>query len=404
MLDAIIVKWFLAAVSRSERSISSRGRLFVYCVICGLVLSSQFLPSIARGASIEKSPFGVTSDGQTVNRYTLTNDKGVSADIITYGATLIRLRVPDKEGHLGDVVLGFDNIKKYEDQSPYFGAIIGRVANRIANGIFYIDHRRYCVPINNGPNHLHGGFRGYDKRVWTADAAMTADGPSLRLSLVDPDGAEGYPGQVNVTVIYSVTGDNALKIQYYATADKATPINLTNHTYFNLKDAGSSSIGEHVLKIFATHYTPVDSTLIPTGEIAPVKGTPLDFTSPKPMGRDLLAVGGSPVGFDHNFCLDHPNNVLSEAEAAEVYEPVTGRGMQVWTTQPGIQFYSGNFLDGSVTGKKGVTYAQHNAFCLETQHYPDSVNHDNFSAVVLHPGDVYREITEYRFSASVHQP
>jgi aldose 1-epimerase len=375
---------------------------FGYCMLFGLVLSFDFISPTARGASIEKDSFGVTSDGQAVDRYTLTNDKGVSAEIINYGGIITRLRVPDKNGRLGDVVLGFDDIKKYEDQSPYFGAIIGRVANRIAGGMFFIDHRRYCVPINNGPNHLHGGFRGYDKRIWTADAVMTADGPSLRLSLVDPDGAEGYPGQVNVTVIYSVTGDNALKIQYYATADKATPINLTNHTYFNLKDAGASSIGEHVLRIFATHYTPVDSTLIPTGEIAAVKGTPLDFTSPKPIGHDLPAMGGSPVGYDHNLCLDHPNDVFSEA--AEVYEPVTGRDMQVWTTQPGMQFYSGNFLDGSVTGKKGVVYAQHNAFALETQHYPDSVNHNNFPATILHPDEVYRQITEYRFSALAQQP
>ncbi len=367
---------------------------FPCCVIVGLTLSS----AIAQGASIKKDSFGVTSDGQAVDRYTLTNDKGVSAEIINYGGIITRLRVPDKNGHLGDVVLGFDDIKKYEDQSPYFGAIIGRVANRIAGGVFFIDHRRYCVPINNGPNHLHGGFRGYDKRIWTADTAMTADGPSLRLSLIDPDGAEGYPGQVNVTVIYSVTGDNALKIQYYATSDKATPINLTNHTYFNLKDAGVSSISEHVLRIFATHYTPVDSTLIPTGEIAPVKGTPLDFTSPKPIGRDFDAMGGMPVGYDQNFCLDHPSDMFSEA--AEVYEPVTGRDMQVWTTEPGIQLYSGNFLDGSITGKKGVVYAQHNAFALETQHYPDSVNHNNFPATILHPDEVYRQITEYRFSAS----
>jgi aldose 1-epimerase len=370
---------------------------FLCCLFFGLALSS-----IARGATIKKDSFGVTSDGQAVDRYTLTNDKGVSAEIINYGGIITRLRVPDKNGHLGDVVLGFDDIKKYEDQSPYFGAIIGRVANRIAGGVFFIDHRRYCVPINNGPNHLHGGIRGYDKRIWTADAVMTADGPTLKLSLVDPDGAEGYPGQVNATVIYSVTGDNALKIQYYATSDKATPINLTNHTYFNLRDAGVSSIGDHVLRIFATHYTPVDSTLIPTGEIAAVKGTLLDFTSPKPIGRDLVAMGGTPVGYDHNLCLDHPNDVFSEA--AEVYEPVTGRDMQVWTTQPGLQFYSGNFLDGSVTGKKGVVYAQHNAFALETQHYPDSVNHNNFPATILHPDEVYRQITEYRFSASADQP
>lgn len=397
MLSKTMVRRFLAALDSTSR----RG-LLACCVVCALVLPCELNSSAARGASIDKDSFGTTSDGQAVDRYTLTNDKGVSAEIITYGGIITRLRVPDKDGHLGDVVLGFDNVEKYEEQSPYFGALIGRVANRIAAGTFFVDHRRYCVPINNGPNHLHGGFKGYDKRIWTADAAMTADGPSLRLKLVDADGDEGYPGQVNVTVIYSVTGDNALKIQYYAMCDKATPINLTNHTYFNLKDAGASSIGDHILKIFATHYTPVDSTLIPTGAIVPVKGTPLDFTSPKPIGKDLMAMGGSPIGYDHNLCLDHPVDVLSEA--AEVYEPVTGRDLQVWTTQPGLQFYSGNFLDGSVKGKRGVVYQQHNAFVLETQHYPDSVNHDNFPSTILRPGDVYREITEFRFSASAQQP
>jgi aldose 1-epimerase len=370
-----------------------------WSAFCALALS---FASIASGAKLEKNWFGKTSDSHEVYRYTLTNDKGMSADIITYGGIITRLRVPDKDGKLGDVVLGFDDLDKYELESPYFGALIGRVANRIANGIFFIDKQRYCVAINNGPNHLHGGIRGYDKRVWNADAVMTADGPTLKLTLIDPDGNEGYPGQVNVTVIYSITGDNALKIQYFATSDKSTPINLTNHTYFNLKDAGASSIGDHVLKLFASHYTPVGSTLIPTGEIADVKGTPFDFTSPKPIGRDLQAAGGTPVGYDHNFCLDHPADVFSEA--ADVYEPTTGREMQVWTTQPGIQFYSGNFLDGSVIGKKGIKYEQHNAFALETQHFPDSINHDNFPSSVLHPGEVYRQITEYRFSTSPQQP
>jgi aldose 1-epimerase len=356
----------------------------------------------ATAASIKQKHFGDSAGMGPVEQYTLVNDKGMSADFITYGATLTRLMVPDKNGRPGDIVLGFDNIRQYEDQSPYFGATIGRVANRIANGIFKIDNRRYCVPINNGPNHLHGGFRGYDKRIWNADTAMTADGPSIRFTLIDPDGAEGYPGTVNLTVIYSLTGDNVLKIQYYATSDKPTPINLTNHTYFNLKDAGVSSIADHVLQIDASHYTPVDSTAIPTGEIAPVKGTPFDFTTPKPIGRDLNSSGGTPVGFDHNFCLDHPDGQFSKA--AQVYEPDTGRTMEVWTTEPGLQFYSGNFLDGSVKGKSGAVYAQHHAFCLETQHYPDSINHPNFPPAILRPGEVYRQITEYRFATATHQP
>jgi aldose 1-epimerase len=376
--------------------------MFANLCLLAVVLIALLAPASNASTIEKKAMWGVDSHDREVDLYTLTNDKGMSADIITYGATVTRLKVPDKNGKLGDVVLGFDALKKYENESPYFGATIGRVANRIAEGIFKLEDIRYCVPINNGPNHLHGGFRGYDKRVWDADAAMTADGPSIRLQLVDPDGTEGYPGTMNVTVIYTITGDNVLKIQYYARSDKATPINLTNHTYFNLEDAGASSIGDHVLQIFASHYTPVNSKLIPTGEIADVKGTPLDFTSPKPIGRDLNAVGGDPIGFDHNFCLDHPADVLSKA--AQVYEPVTGRTMEVWTTQHGIQLYSGNFLDGTVTGKNGTTYAQHSAFCLETQDYPDAINHPNFPSSVLHPGEAYREITEYRFSASPRQP
>jgi aldose 1-epimerase len=350
------------------------------------------------GSSIDVKSFGKTYDDTPVQQYTLTNGAGLSVRIITYGAAVTNLMIPDREGKLGDVVLGFDNLTQYENESPYFGAIIGRVGNRIAHGIFSVDHTRYCVPINNGPNHLHGGFKGYDKRVWNAEPGMTADGPSLRMTLIDADGDEGYPGTMKVTVIYSLTGDNALKIQYYATTDKATPINLTNHTYFNLNNGGASTIERHVLTLMADAYTPVDATLIPTGEIAWVKGTPIDFTSPKPIGRDLQAMGGSPVGYDHNLVLRSQDGDM--AEAASVTDPDSGRVMEVWTTQPGIQFYSGNFLDGTVKGKGGVAYQQHSAFCLETQHYPDSINHPKFPDSLLRPGEVYREITEYRFSTS----
>lgn len=313
------------------------------------------------------------------------------------------------------MILGFDNIKQYQEQSPYFGAIVGRVGNRIAKGKFTIDKQgSYAVPVNNGPNHLHGGFKGYDKRVWKGESIMTADGPSVRFTLVDPDGTEGYPGAVTATVIYSLTsGDgkgpaddgpySGLKIQYYATTDKGTPINLTNHMYFNLKDAGKTTIETHEMKVFGDHYTPVDDTLIPTGEIRQVKGTPIDFTSPKPIGRDLVAMGGDPVGYDHNIALTSQDG--SFAKAVQVYEPQTGRLMDVWTTQPGVQFYSGNFLDGSATGKNDIVYKQHNAFCLETQHYPDSVNHANFpKGGVLLPGEVYRQITEYRFTTPANAP
>jgi len=369
-------------------------------LVCFLTI--LMLPALAWADRIERRDFGKTADGKAVQLYTLTNNTGASIKLMTYGATVTSLKVPDKNGVLGDVVLGFDNLEQYENQSPYFGATIGRFTNRIALGIFHIGNARYCVPINNGPNHLHGGFRGYDKRIWDADAAMTADGPSVRFTLLDPDGAEGYPGNVRVTVIYSLTEKNALKIQYYAMTDQTTPINLTNHSYFNLKDDGKSDIFGHVLKIYADHYTPVDGTQIPTGVIASVTGTPIDFTSAKPIGRDLKAMGGDPIGYDHNLALNNQDGSL--AKAAEVYEPDSGRWMQVWTTEPGLQFYSGIFLDGSIKGKDHTVYNQYAALALECQDYPDAPNHANFPSALLKPGEVYRQITEYRFSTSAAQP
>src|SRR5271170_3929426 len=248
--------------------------------------------------------------------------------VLTYGGIITQLSVPDKDGKLGDVVLGLDNIDQYETQSPYFGAIIGRYANRIANGEFKLDDVTYKLATNNGPNTLHGGFKGYDKCIWAAETAITADGPSLRLSLVDPDVSENFPGTVRISVIYTLTADNTVKIQYFATADKPTPINFTNHSYFNLKDGGRSSIFGHILQVEADNYLPVDSTSIPTGQIAPVKGTPIDFTSAKPIGQDLKAMGGHPIGYDHNFCLRTQDGSLSRA--ASVDEPTTGRHMEVW--------------------------------------------------------------------------
>jgi aldose 1-epimerase len=376
------------------------GRFTNWVMVLSSIAMTGLLATRSYGGPIEEKPFA--GSGGSVIEYSLTNSHGASVQIINYGATVTRLLVPDKDGKLGDVVLGFDNMDQYAEQSPYFGAVVGRVGNRIAKGIFSIQGVRYCVPVNNGPNHLHGGFKGYDKRIWAGETAMTADGPSVRFTLTDPDGTEGYPGTVKVTVIYSLTGDNALKIQYFATTDKATPINLTNHSYFNLKDAGKSSIEDHAMKIYADFYTPVDDTLIPTGQIAPVKGTPIDFTAPKLIGKDLEAMGGKPIGYDHNLVLRNQNG--SFAKAVEVYEPDTGRLMEVWTTEPGVQFYSGNFLDGSVKGKDGTVYQQHNAFVLETQHYPDSINHPNFPCTILFPGQVYRQVTEYRFSAPGKAP
>lgn len=345
---------------------------------------------------IQKNKFGMTTDGQPVYAYTLTNPSGASMTAITYGGIITQIKVPDKNGNIGDVVLGFDNVQQYENEATYFGAIIGRYANRIANGEFKLGDTTYKLATNNGPNMLHGGFKGYDKRIWAADTAFTADGPSVRFSLVDPAGTEGFPGTVHISVIYTMTTDDTVKIQYFATTDKATPINFTSHSYFNLKDDGRSPIFDHVLQVEADKYLPVDATAIPTGQIAPVKGTPIDFTSPKPIGKDLKAMGGNPPGYDHNLCLRSQDGSL--AEAAVVDEPTTGRHMEVWTTEPGLQLYTGNFLDGTLKGKDGVVYQQYSAFALECQHYPDSPNHKNFPSTILKPGQFYRQITEYRFS------
>jgi aldose 1-epimerase len=372
-------------------------RPFLSSIVQLSVLLAFSLTAFA-DSPIQKKKFGTTTDGQPVYAYTLSTPSGSSMTVITYGGIITQLNVPDKNGKLGDVVLGFDNMRQYEMQSPYFGAIIGRYANRIANGEFKLGSVTYKVPTNNGPNMLHGGFKGYDKRIWSADTAITADGPSIKLSLVDPDGCEGFPGTVRMSVIYSLTADNTVKIQYFATADKPTPVNFTNHSYFNLKDGGRSPIFDHVLQLMADHYLPVNSTLIPTGEIASVKGTPIDFTSAKPIGRDLKAMGGKPEGYDHNLCLNSQDGSLSKA--AVVDEPTTGRHMEVWTTEPGLQLYSGNFLDGTVKGKGGVAYQQHSAFALEAQHYPDSPSQPNFPSTILKPGQVYRQITEYRLSVN----
>jgi len=363
----------------------------------GLLATVALSSAGAFAGTITKKPFGLTHDGVAVEQVTLNNDAGGSVSLITYGAIVTNLSVPDKSGKSSDIVLGFDNLKQYEDQSPYFGAIVGRVGNRIAKGLFTIDHEHYAVPVNNGPNHLHGGFKGLDKRVWKVETSQTANGPAARFTILDPDGAEGYPGNLNITVIYSLSAKNVLKIEYYANTDKATPINITNHTYFNLKDGGKSDILSHILQVNADAYTPVDDTLIPTGKIAKVKGTPIDFTAPKPIGKDLKAMGGDPIGYDHNMVLRSQDGSI--ALALVLSEPESGRRMECWTDQPGVQFYSGNFLDGGATGKDGAVYKQYHGLCFETQHYPDSINHSNFPSVVLRPQEHYHSVTEYRFFA-----
>lgn len=338
-------------------------------------------------------PFGTTQSGQHVDAFTLQS-KSLRMRVLTLGGIITHLEAPDRKGVLGDIVLGFDEVAPYETVSPYFGCIVGRVGNRIAKGRFTLEGKTYTLANNNNANHLHGGKVGYDKRIWNARPVPGA-APSLELSLIDPDGTEGYPGTVKAKVIYTLS-DAALRITYEATTDAATPINLTNHSYFNLKDAGATTHHDHLLQLDCDRYTPVDAGLIPTGELASVKGTPFDFTAPKPIGQDLQKTGGSPTGFDHNLVLGRSGNAL--ARCARVVEKSTGRVMECWTTEPAVQFYSGNFLDGTITGKAGHVYRQYSGFCLETQHYPDSVNQPSFPSTILRPGQIYRSTTEYRFS------
>jgi aldose 1-epimerase len=346
--------------------------------------------------TIEQKPFGKTADGAAVDLFVLKNTRGMMAKIITYGGIVTALHVPDREGKLGDVVLGFDGLKGYLEGHPYFGAIVGRVANRIAKGHFTLDGKEYKLATNNGPNALHGGLKGFDKVVWKAKTPSATDGVALELTYRSPDGEEGYPGNLTTTVTYTLTNQNELKIDYTATTDKATPVNLSNHSYFNLAGAESGDIFGHVLMLAADRYTPVDATLIPTGEIKPVKGTPLDFTTPTPIGARIALLKSDPVGYDHNFVL---RGGKAPALAARVQEPKTGRIMEMFTSEPGVQFYTGNFLDGKQKGKGGVVYKQHYGFCLEAQHFPDSVNHPDFPSVILRPGKTYTQTTVYKFSA-----
>jgi aldose 1-epimerase len=313
---------------------------------------------------------------------------------MTYGATLTELHVPDKDGKRGDVVLGFDSLAPYLKGVPYFGATVGRVGNRIAKGKFTLDGKEYTLAVNNGPNSLHGGLKGFDKQVWTAEPIKSADGPAVKFTYHSPDGEEGYPGNLDVTVVYTLTNKNGLRIDYTATTDKNTPVNLTNHSYFNL--AGHGNVLGTEMVINADRYLPVDDTLIPTGALADVKGTPLDFTTPHPIGAHLNELSGDPKGYDHCYVINGDGHSLTLA--ARAYEPTTGRVLEMYTTEPGVQFYTGNFLDGTLTGMGGFVYKQHDAFCLEAEHFPDSVNHPSFPSTILHPGETYHQRTEYLFS------
>ncbi len=348
----------------------------------------------AATAGVTKAAFGKLKDGTPIEIYTLTNRNGLRARIMTYGATVTELHVPDRNGKPGDVVLGFDRLETYEKGHPFFGSTVGRFANRIAKGRFTLNGKTYTLATNNGPNHLHGGLKGFDKRVWkAAPRRNSAAGPSVRFTYTSRDGEEGYPGTLNVAVVYTLTNRNALRIEYAATTDKATPVNLTNHSYFNL--AGRGTVLGHQVRLNAARYTPSDETLIPTGRIAMVKNTPLDFTALRPIGARINDVGKNPTGYDHNYV---KNGGERFGLAARVYEPTTGRVLEMYTDEPGFQFYTGNFLDATLTGKNGVVYEKHAGFCLEAQHYPDSPNKPMFPSVILRPGQTYRQRTEYVFS------
>lgn len=345
---------------------------------------------------VQKVGSNQTHNGQSVDLYVLTNKEGMVAKVLTYGAILTELQVPDRHGELNDIVLGFDDIDRYLGDHPYFGAIIGRFANRVAKGKFALNGKDYRLATNDGPNHLHGGLKGFDKVVWHAKPVQAEDCGGVELSYISPDGEEGYPGNLSVTVTYTLTDMSELKFEYTATTDKPTPVNLTNHTYFNLAGAENSDILGHELMLAADQYTPMDDSLTPTGEIKTVESTPLDFREPTAIGARIMQIAGTTGGYDHNYILEKSGGL---ALAARVHEPTTGRVMEIFTTEPAVQLYTGNFLDGSVRGKKGVLYKKYHGFCLETQHFPDSVNQPNFPNTILRPGERYYQTTVHRFYA-----
>jgi aldose 1-epimerase len=349
--------------------------------------------------TIGAASFGNTTDGTAVQIYTLCNRNGMEARIMTYGGIVESLKVPDRNGRLGDVVLGYDNLAGYLTNSPFFGALIGRYGNRIAKGQFTLDGQTYTLPTNNPPNSLHGGDKGFFARVWKAAALVTSNGPVLQLSYLSEDGEEGYPGNMSVTATYTITEDNALRLDFEATSDKDTVCNLTHHSYFNLAGQGNGDILGDMLYINANSFTPVDATLIPTGELRPVDGTPFDFRQPTAIGARINAddqqIKFGP-GYDHNWVINKPAGQLGLM--ARVSEPISGRVMEVFSTEPGLQFYSGNFLNGSIMGKDGMVYRYRSAFCMEPQHYPDSPNHPEFPSTELKPGETYHNTIIYKFS------
>jgi aldose 1-epimerase len=368
-------------------------------IVAVLLVVLTVVPSAQKAAGVRKEAWGKTPAGEPVDLYTLTNANGASVSIATWGATITSIKVPDKDGRIGEVTLGFKSLDGYVKPHPNFGSLIGRYGNRIGGARFDLDGKTYTLAKNNGENSLHGGVKNFDKYVWKAREVTSSDGPSVEMTHVSPDGDEGYPGRLSATVTYTWTNDNALRIHYTATTDKPTVVNLTNHAYFNLDGPGTGTILDHVLMIDANRYTPVDKGLIPTGELRPVEGTPFDFRTPTPIGARIddqqdqqIAYGG---GYDHNWVLNGKAGTLHLA--ARVTGPRSGRTMEVDTTEPGVQFYTGNFLDGSITGREGEPYEKRFGLCLETQHFPDSPNKPDFPSTVLRPGDKYDTTTVYRF-------
>lgn len=347
-------------------------------------------------ATIERDAFGETADGVPVDRYTLRNARGMMVRIITYGATVTELWTPDRQGTAADVVLGFDHLSQYETQSPYFGCTVGRVAFRIAGGEFVLDDIPYRLTLNDGSHHLHGGAKGFSRVVWQAEPLPSGVVPGIRFKYRSPDGDQGYPGTLDATVVYTLTAEGGLRIDYTATTDRPTPVNLTHHSYFNLAGAGQGDVLGHVLEIDADQWIPAEEPDLPSGDVASVEGTPFDFTRPMPIGARVYQVGGKTRGYDLAYLHNHPDGDL--ARVATVYEPRSGRVMDVVTTEPGLVLYGGNYLDGSLRGKGGAAYAQYSGVCLETGRPPDAVHHPHFPSTILRPGQVYRHTCIYRFS------
>lgn len=393
-ISAIVLAAVVAGCSREKTTAETRQTAKPPDVT---TLDSISAPS---GARITVAPFGTLANGQQVRAFTMTNAHGVEVRVLDYGGLIVALKTPDRSGKLADIVLGFDDVQGYVKSSPYFGALTGRYANRIAKGHFALDGKTYTLAVNNGPNALHGGIKGFDKVIWSVEPHADSTGVHLVLRYTSPDGEEGYPGTLQATVTYTLTDANQLIVDYEATTDKPTVVNLTQHSYFNLHGEGTGTILDHVLTLDADRYTPIDSTSIPTGELPSVSGTPFDFRTPTPIGAridqaDAQLKNGH--GYDHNFVLNRPAGATGLMHAARVVDPSSGRTLDVATTEPGVQFYTGNFLDGSFAGKNGHVYQRRSGFCLETQHFPDSPNKPQFPSTVLRPGQTYRSQTQFTF-------